>query len=154
MTSPTGSQNLDLELVTEDSLPKRPISSHSCADDWFSCGIILNPTFLMSVVLIYIHGLVTKLCLPLDPMNCSPPGYSLHGIFQAKILEWVVMSSSRRSSQPRNWIHVSYISCIGRLILYHWANWEASHFPICQVLTYSQVLTSYQGHLELVWIYC
>ena len=98
---------------------------------------------------------VAKSCLTLcNTMDCGLLGSSVHGIFQAKILEWVVMSSSRGSSQPRNWIHVSYISCIGRLILYHWANWEASHFPICQVLTCSQVLTSCQGHLELVWIYC
>ena len=35
-----------------------------------------------------------------DPMNCSPPGSSIHGIFQARILEWVVMSSSSESSWP------------------------------------------------------
>ena len=52
-----------------------------------------------------------------DPMNCSPPGSSVHGIFQARILEWVVISSSRGSSQT----HVFCISCIGRWILYHWA---------------------------------
>ena len=35
-----------------------------------------------------------------DPMECSPPGASVHGIVQARILEWVTMSSSRGSSQP------------------------------------------------------
>ena len=41
-------------------------------------------------------------CLTLcDPMNCSPPGSSLHEILQARILEWVAMPSSRGSSQPR-----------------------------------------------------
>ena len=35
-----------------------------------------------------------------DPMNCSPAGSSVHGILQARILEWVAMPSSRRSSQP------------------------------------------------------
>ena len=39
-----------------------------------------------------------RLC---NPMDCSPPGFSVHGIFQAKILEWVAISSSRGSSQPR-----------------------------------------------------
>ena len=46
-------------------------------------------------------------------MDHSLPGFSVHGIFQARILEWVAMSSSRGSSQPRDQTHVSYISCIG-----------------------------------------
>ena len=50
-----------------------------------------------------------------DPMNCSPPGSSVHGIFQARILEWVAMPSSRGSSQPRDRTHVSCIFCIGSL---------------------------------------
>ena len=45
-----------------------------------------------------------RLC---DPMGCSPPGSSVHGISQARILEWVTISSSRRPSQPRNQAHVS-----------------------------------------------
>ena len=46
------------------------------------------------------------------------------GILQA-ILEWVAMSFSRGSSQPRDWTYVSYISCTGRRVLYHWATREA-----------------------------
>ena len=57
-----------------------------------------------------------------DSVNCSPPSSSVHGIFQARILEWVAISSSRGSSWPRDWTHVS---CIGRRILYHWATWKA-----------------------------
>ena len=42
-------------------------------------------------------------CLTLcDTMNCSPPGFSVYGISQAKILEWVANSFSRGSSQPRD----------------------------------------------------
>ena len=37
-----------------------------------------------------------------DPMDCSPPGYSVHGIFQARILEWGAIPFSRGSSRPRN----------------------------------------------------
>ena len=37
-----------------------------------------------------------------DPLDCSPPGSSVHGILQARILEWVAMPSSRGSSQPRD----------------------------------------------------
>ena len=47
-----------------------------------------------------------------DPMDCSLPGSSIHGIFQARILEWVAISFSRRSFQPRDWTHVSRI--VGR----------------------------------------
>ena len=46
---------------------------------------------------------VTQLCPTLcDPMDCSLPGSSVHGIFQARILEWVAISFSRGSSQPRD----------------------------------------------------
>ena len=57
-----------------------------------------------------------------NPMDCSLPGSSVHGILQAKILEWVAMLSSRGSSQPRDQTHVSYVSCIGRRVLYHKGN--------------------------------
>ena len=58
-------------------------------------------------------------CLTLgNSMDCSPPGSSVHGILQARILEWVVMPSSRGSSWPRDQTRTSYISCIGRWVLY------------------------------------
>ena len=52
----------------------------------------------------------------LHPMDCSPPGSSVHGIFQARILEWGTISPSRGSSRPRDRTHVSCISCVGRRI--------------------------------------
>ena len=59
-----------------------------------------------------------------DPMDCSPPGSSVHGILQARILEWVAISSSRGSSQPRDQIRLlGLLHC--RWILYHWASGEA-----------------------------
>ena len=63
-----------------------------------------------------------------NPLDCSPPGYSGHGIFQARILEWVAISSSRGSSWPRDPTHVSYFFCIGRWVLYHYTTWEATVF--------------------------
>ena len=48
------------------------------------------------------------------------PGFSAHGIFQARILECVAISYSRGSSQPRDQTHNSCVSCIGRQGLYHW----------------------------------
>ena len=54
-----------------------------------------------------------QLCPTLcDPMNCNLPGSSVHGILQATILEWVAMSCSRGSSQPRDGTHVSCGFCI------------------------------------------
>ena len=54
---------------------------------------------------------VAQSCLTVsDPMDCSPPGFSVHGIFQARILEWVAISSSRVSSQPRHQTHVFFVS--------------------------------------------
>ena len=46
-----------------------------------------------------------------DPMVCSPPGSSVHEILQARILEWVAMPSSRRSSPSRVQIQLFYVSC-------------------------------------------
>ena len=63
-------------------------------------------------------------------MDYSPPGSSVHGILHARILEWVAISFSRGSSQPRDQTHVS---CIGRQILYRWASREAplyTWFPL------------------------
>ena len=55
---------------------------------------------------------VAQLCLTLyDPMDCSPPGSSVQKLFQARILEWVALSSSMGSFWPRNWTHTS-VSCI------------------------------------------
>ena len=65
---------------------------------------------------------VAQLCLTLcDPMDCSPPGSSVHRIFQARTLEWVAISFSRRSSQPRDWTRVSGI--VGRRFI-AWATRE------------------------------
>ena len=53
-----------------------------------------------------------------NPVYCSPPGSSVHGIFQARILEWAAISSSRGSSRPKDLNRISCVSCIGRRILY------------------------------------
>ena len=72
---------------------------------------ILPPFFLKHRVLPksrYQFSSVTQSSLTLcNPMNCSMPGSSVHGIFQTRILEWVAISSSRGSSQPRDRTQVS-----------------------------------------------
>ena len=78
---------------------------------------------LFSVFLHLLYCLVTQSCLTLcNPVDCIPPGSSLHGISQARILEWVAISSSRGPSRSRA---QTQVSCIGRQILYQWATREA-----------------------------
>ena len=56
------------------------------------------------------EGEVAQLCPTLcDPMDCSLPGSSVHGIFQALVLEWIAISFSKGSSQPRDRTRVSRI---------------------------------------------
>ena len=92
---------------------------------------------------------VTQSCPTLcNPMDCSPPGSSVHEILQARVLEWVAISSSRGSSQPRDGTQVSCDSCIGRWILYHCATWKA-HLYVCVcvcVYTYMYTHTHIQPH--------
>ena len=52
-------------------------------------------------------------------MDCNPQGFSVHGILQARILEWVAMPSFREYSRLRDQTLISYVPCIGRQVLYH-----------------------------------
>ena len=66
---------------------------------------------------------VIKLCPTFcNPMDYSPPGSCVHGVFQARILEWVAISFCRGPSRTRDW---TCVSCVGRWIPYHWATREA-----------------------------
>ena len=70
--------------------------------------------------------LVAQSCLTLwDPMDCSPPGSFVHGILQARILEWVAILFSRRSPRPRDQTRVSCMS--GRFFTI-WATREAATY--------------------------
>ena len=60
-------------------------------------------------------SVMSTLC---DPMDWSPPGSSVHGIFQARMLEWVAISFSGRSSRPRDW---TWVSCIAGRLFTVWA---------------------------------
>ena len=69
--------------------------------------------FLMVLSTVCVHAKSLQSCLTLcDPMDCNPPSSSVHGILQAKILEWVVVPSSRGSSQPKDRTHISCVSCV------------------------------------------
>ena len=80
---------------------------------------LVNIVFQGSVL---VHHLCPTLC---DLMDCSQPGSSIHGIFQAGILEWVAISVLRGFSQPRDQIQVS---CIASRFFTDWATREVPFF--------------------------
>ena len=109
----------------------------------FSCiagGFFTNWAMREAWDLLWWFGsLVAKSCLTLaTPMDCSPPGSSVHGIFQAIILEWIPISFSRGSSQPRNWTQVS--GTAGRFFT-NWAMREAQRSTIRRKIRMTQPLT-------------
>ena len=70
----------------------------------------------------------------LQPSGLWPPGSCVHGMLQARILEWIAMPASRRSSWPRDRTHDFYVSCLGRRVLH----------CFCHLLpSFSQLDTSY-----------
>ena len=107
--------------------------------------------------------LVTQLCPTLcDPMDFSPPGSSVHGIFQARILEWIAISFSRVSSQPRDW---TWVSCItGSFFLLsepHTGDTHKCyvlkilHVPYLQLLWFIYISASSNSRISaLVWLSC
>ena len=66
-------------------------------------------------------------------MNHSPPGSSVHGVLQARILEWLLCPPSRGSSRPRERTLTCYVSCIYRQFLYHYRH-LGSHWTFWRVL--------------------
>ena len=121
-------------------------------------------------------GLVNQSCLTLcDPMHCSPPGFSVHGILQTRILEWVAISSSRESSRPRNQTLVSSIA--GRFFtseppeksshmlslfshqlrelytiikFYWWGKWSSKRLWLVQGQTHNKEYSCNAGDLSLI----
>ena len=75
-----------------------------------------------------------------NPMDCSPPGCSVHGISQARILEWVAISSCRGSSQPRDWIHVSCLAGGFFTTAPPGKSWIIIYFWLLKLLTYQHFL--------------
>ena len=104
-------------LLCPGSLPRRLRQPESLLDaSWCTC---LGPVCARSVI-----RSCPALC---DLMDCSLPASSVHGILQARMLEWFVISFSKRSFHPRDQTHVSCGFRIGRWIFYHWATWKVWH---------------------------
>ena len=89
--------------------------SMSCQPSWAEVFLLKDKLYLLfSLAAFNICSLclseVAQSCLTLcDPMDCSLSGSSVHGIFQARVLEWIAISFSRGSSRPRNRTQVSCI---------------------------------------------
>jgi len=84
--------------------------------------------------------LVAKSCPTLGyPMNCSPPGSSVNGISQARILEWVALSFCRGSFWPRD---QTCELLLGRWILHHWATREVQHHRLFSPIWYKRTHTT------------
>ena len=93
----------------------------------------LKWAYLSECMYMCVCVLSQSLCLTLcDPMDCSLPDSSVHGIPQAKILKWVAISFSRGSSWPRDPTHICCALCIGRL--YHWVTWEACYLTTHRII--------------------
>ena len=113
------------------------VCRHSCCLLWMRILIENSPPHLKMLYsffvlhlkarfLAYVVCSVAQSCLILCyPTDCSLPVSSVHGIFEARILEWVTISYSRVSSQPKYQAHISWISCFVKWILYHCATCEA-----------------------------
>ena len=95
---------------------------HHRAMSGLSCAVLE----VLSGYLFYVHAQLLQSFLTLcDHMDCSPPGSTVHGVLQARILEWVAVPFSRGSSWPRDWTQVSCISCIAGEFFTRWVTWEA-----------------------------
>ena len=100
---------------------------------------------------------VAQLCLTLgDPMDYNPPGSSIRGIFEARVLEWVAIFFSRGSSQPRDQTQVSGIA--GRHFILWATRVEGRPDSKCVVLGMRQyenmfIWTErfYESHLHVLW---
>ena len=99
--------------------------------DWWTDWGKERVGWIEQVVLTYIHwSEVAQLCPTLcNPMDHSLPGSSVHGIFQARVLEWAAISFSRGSSQPRDRTQVSRL--VGRCFIV-WATREA--YTVCKTV--------------------
>ena len=86
--------------------------------------------------------LVAHSCLTLyGPMNCSPPGSSVHGILQARILEWVAIPFSRQSSWPRE--H-TWVSCIAGGFFTFWTTREVQYILLVRIKSQERITQKHE----------
>ena len=148
--SPQRLANKEMCIFTPCSLPLFSQCIHSQAGQFLLCSLLetcflgwsVSPLLLawdllsgprhqfVNVSMIVCAQLCSTLC---DPMDCSPPGSSVHGILQARILEWVAMPFSRESSWPRGRTQISRIA--GRFFTF-WATRKALETNVVSEIGY------------------
>ena len=113
-------------LFHEYSLPfVSPVSPSSLAHKHFGCILVTFIQWFLFISSLHASVLSHFSCIWLfATMDYSLRGSSVHGILQVRILEWIAMPSSRGSSQPKYWICISYVSCIGSRFFTTHTTWE------------------------------
>ena len=109
-----------LYLFPQGPLTRWSFLTSSTAFLDISLVFLWHPVLFLIPLFLCMHANSLQLCLTLcDPMDCSSLSSSVHSILQARILEWVAMPSSRGSSSPRDWTHVSCLLYwqVGSLLL-------------------------------------
>ena len=144
---------LAMSCLTTSNLPWFMDLTFRVPMHYEACGILipqprigrwnLNPwTPREAPACVLSHFSCVLLC---DPVDCSPPGSSVHGILQARILECIAMPTSRGSSWPRGWTRLSCFSCLAGGFFTTSATWEAPSLPLISCLPLSYLSpTSYQ----------
>ena len=102
---------INLSVLIQGNFVRYIIKGKYILNFTYSSKTLLN-TYSRAVATLDPDCMCTQLCLTLcDPMDCRPPGSSVHVISQARILEWIAISSSGWSSWPRDRICISCVSC-------------------------------------------
>ena len=102
------------------------------------------------------HAPLLQSCTTLwNPMDCSLPGSSVHGILQARILEWVAMPSCRGSSLPRDQTHLTFVSCIAGGFFTHWVTCKTLPLPYTMLISVPLCLgeSSFLQIYILMWVF-
>ena len=140
------SPSLGLSSVSPSGLPGTP-SGNGIAPSLYSLSLFMfvvifqyTMHFIHIFYLSLCYCLASKLCPTLcDLMDCSPPGSSVHGISQARILEWLSISFSRGSSQPSN---QTWVPCIAG---WFFTSYGCYHIP-------QHLLTHYAFYLHIIFV--
>ena len=148
-----GSQRIGRDWVTERA--HTHTHTHMYRHKWIyiytHCMYMCIYIYIHTHVCIHIYAclcsvasVMSTLCYPTD---YSLPGFSVHGISPARILDWVAISSSKGSSQPRDQTQVSWVSCIGRFF-----TTEPSGKPCTHTLTYVEIRITRKADLSVYYL--
>ena len=121
----------------------------ACINSFYHHNNSKKQVLLVSIYILWNER--TQSCLTLcDPMDCSPPGSSLYGILQARILEWVVIHFFTGSSQPRE--DQTWVSHIAGRFFTIWATREAPNIALGEIKCVW--LSIWHGYAHLFSPYC